>query len=194
MFRPKVGSAKKIWEPHPPTHVLMLAVQHCISTQWGGFGDISGLAFMLAYLFRQLIFCSGHFWFPSVVWRTHTDAWIVVTSLKSLLSELVFHCMSQLCIWGIYVFTVLRTCPLKPQLSVAFSDSVLAAFVAGAAFSDSVLAVFVAGAAFGDSVLAVFVAGAAFSDSVLAVFVAGTAFGNVGMEGIKPRVWRNAES
>ena len=54
--------------------------------------------------------------------------------------------------------------------------------------------VFVAGAAFGDSVLAVFVAGAAFSDSVLAVFVAGTAFGNVGMEGIKPRVWRNAES
>ena len=48
------------------------------------------------------------------------------------------------------------------------------------------------GAAFGDSVLAVFVAGAAFSDSVLAVFVAGTIFGNVGMEGIKPRVWRNA--
>ena len=40
----------------------------------------------------------------------------------------------------------------------------------------------------------VFVAGAAFSDSVLAVFVAGTAFGNIGMEGIKPRVWRNAES
>ncbi len=51
-----------------------------------------------------------------------------------------------------------------------------------------------AGAAFGDSVLAVFVASAAFSDSVLAVFVAGTAFGNVGMEGIKPHVWRNAES
>ena len=75
-----------------------------------------------------------------------------------------------------------------------FGDSVLAAFVADAAFSDSVLAVFVAGAAFGDSVLAVFVAGAAFSDSVLAVFVADTAFGNVGMEGIKPRVWRNAES
>ena len=118
MFRPKVGSAKKIWEPHPPTHVLMLAVQHCISTQLGGFGDISGLAFILAYLFLQWIFCSGHFWFPSVVWRTHTDAWIVVTSLKSLLSELVFHFMSQLCICGIYVFTVLRTCPLKPQLSV----------------------------------------------------------------------------
>ena len=95
-----------------------------------------------------------------------------------------------------------RTCPAMQEkksdsalavfvAGAAFSDSALAVFVAGAASSDSILAVFVAGATFSDSVLAAFVAGAAFSDSVLVVFVAGTAFGNVGMEGIKPRVWRN---
>ena len=49
----------------------------------------------------------------------------MVTSLKSLLSELVFHFMSQLCICGIYVFTVLRTCPLKPQLSVGVAELAL---------------------------------------------------------------------
>ena len=33
----------------------------------GGFGDISGLAYLFAYLFLQWIFYSGHLLVPSVV-------------------------------------------------------------------------------------------------------------------------------
>ena len=123
MFRPKVGSAKKILRTtpaHPCSHALSW---HCISTRniQDGVVVVTFLAWHI-YLHTFISSVDVLQWtllcpFSGVknthrcVDRGHLDE-------KSPLCDAVFTSCFSCAVLAFILFTVLRTCPLKPQLSV----------------------------------------------------------------------------